>query len=103
VNSNCDFSLLGKSLTNSLRSSSISYFTVTFIVAPFAMVGGASISATQVYKAQNVIAWGAYSPPSLPVDHLELKICCLLVLMTLGPGLLLIVRADSSKATWEAL
>lgn len=47
---------------NPVRSA-IDFFSVAFIVAPFAMVAGGTISATQVYKPQNVIAWGALSFP----------------------------------------
>ncbi|KAF7981925.1 hypothetical protein HWV62_30691 [Athelia sp. TMB] len=62
--------------------SAIDFFSVAFIVAPCAMLAGGTINATQVYKPQNVIAW---------------------VLMTLGPGLLSLVKIDSSKAMWVAL
>ena len=30
------------------------------MVAPFAMVAGGTISATQIYKPQNIIAWGKF-------------------------------------------
>lgn len=46
------------------------------------MIAGGSISATQIYKPQNVIAW---------------------VFITIGAGLLTIVRYDSPTATWAAL
>ncbi|KAF7978075.1 hypothetical protein HWV62_1725 [Athelia sp. TMB] len=62
--------------------SAIDFFGVAFIVAPCAMLAGGTISATQVYKPHNVIAW---------------------VLMSLGPGLLSLVKIDSSKAMWVAL
>ncbi|KZP23294.1 MFS general substrate transporter [Athelia psychrophila] len=62
--------------------SAIDFFSVAFVVAPCAMLAGGTISATQVYKPQNIIAW---------------------VLMTVGPGLLSLVHADSSKAMWVAL
>lgn len=41
------------------------FFTVAFIVAPFAMVAGGTISATQIYRPQNVIAWGISTLHSL--------------------------------------
>ncbi|KAL8291646.1 hypothetical protein RQP46_001904 [Phenoliferia psychrophenolica] len=63
-------------------ASAVDFFTVAFIVAPFAMVAGGSISATQIYKPQNVIAW---------------------VFMTLGPGLMTLVKYDSPKHTWAPL
>jgi hypothetical protein len=40
--------------------SAIDFFPVAFIVAPFAMVAGGTITATQLYKPQNIIAWGRY-------------------------------------------
>jgi hypothetical protein len=43
-------------LVRSFRSA-VDFFSVTFVVAPFAMVAGATISMTQMYKPQNVIAW----------------------------------------------
>lgn len=46
------------------------------------MIAGGSISATQVYKPQNVIAW---------------------IFMTLGPGLMSLVMYDSPKKVWVSL
>ena len=37
--------------------SAVDFFSVAFVVAPFAMVAGGSISATQIYRPQNIIAW----------------------------------------------
>ncbi|KAM0749144.1 iron permease [Meredithblackwellia eburnea MCA 4105] len=62
--------------------SAVDFFSVAFIVAPFAMVAGGTISATQVYKPQNIVAW---------------------VLMTAGPGLMMIINADSPKKVWASL
>lgn len=62
--------------------SAIDFFSVAFVVAPFAMIAGGSISATQVYKPQNVIAW---------------------IFMTLGPGLMSLVMYDSPKKVWVSL
>jgi MFS family permease len=62
--------------------SAVDFFSVAFIVAPFAMVAGGSISATQVYKPQNIIAW---------------------VLLTVGPGLMSIIRESSPKQAWIPL
>ncbi|KAF7976442.1 hypothetical protein HWV62_6677 [Athelia sp. TMB] len=66
---------------NPVRSA-IDFFSVAFIVAPFAMVAGGTISATQVYKPQNVIAW---------------------VFMTLGPGLMSLIGVNSSEKMWVPL
>ncbi|KIM79120.1 hypothetical protein PILCRDRAFT_823692 [Piloderma croceum F 1598] len=62
--------------------SAVDFFSVAFIVAPFAMVAGGSISATQIYKPQNIIAW---------------------ILLTVGPGLMSIVRESSPKQAWVPL
>ncbi|KDE03201.1 hypothetical protein MVLG_06292 [Microbotryum lychnidis-dioicae p1A1 Lamole] len=62
--------------------SAVDFFSVAFVVAPFAMVAGASIGIFQHYKAQNVIAW---------------------VLMTVGPGVLSLVTAGSPKKAWVPL
>jgi len=62
--------------------SAVDFFSVAFIVAPFAMVAGGSISATQIYRPQNIIAW---------------------ILMTVGPGLMSIIRATSPMKTWVPL
>ncbi|KAI5481616.1 major facilitator superfamily protein [Pseudohyphozyma bogoriensis] len=61
---------------------SVAIFTTTFIVAPFAMVAGGTISATQVYKPQNIVAW---------------------VFMTFGPGLLMLLNENSDKAHYTGL
>jgi hypothetical protein len=37
--------------------SAVDLFSVAFIIAPFAMVAGGSISATKIYRPQNIIAW----------------------------------------------
>lgn len=42
--------------------SAIDFFSVAFIVAPFAMVAGGTIGAFQVYRPQNLIAWCTSSP-----------------------------------------
>ena len=82
-------------------ASAVDFFSVAFIVvsdtsdhhppakvltqarkAPFAMVAGGSISATQIYKPQNVFAW---------------------VMMTLGPGLMSIIKWNSPKHAWVPL
>lgn len=41
--------------------SAVDFFSVAFIVAPFAMVAGGTIGALQIYKPQNVIAWGEFA------------------------------------------
>ena len=46
------------------------------------MVAGGSISATQIYKPQNVIAWA---------------------FMTLGPGLMTLIKYNSPKHAWAPL
>ncbi|KAK4698742.1 hypothetical protein P7C70_g7526, partial [Phenoliferia sp. Uapishka_3] len=63
-------------------ASAVDFFSVAFIVAPFAMIAGGSISATQIYKPQNVIAW---------------------VLLSLGPGLMTLLDATSPKKAWVPL
>ncbi|KZP23735.1 MFS general substrate transporter [Athelia psychrophila] len=67
--------------TSPIRAA-IDFFSVAFIVSPCSMIAGGTISATQVYKPQNIIAW---------------------VLMTLGPGLLSLVDAGSDKVAWVLL
>jgi len=62
--------------------SAVDYFSVAFIVAPFAMVAGGTISATQIYKPQNVIAW---------------------ILMTVGTGLMSLIHDDSPARLWIPL
>ncbi|SCV67146.1 BQ2448_5792 [Microbotryum intermedium] len=62
--------------------SAVDFFSVAFVVAPFAMVAGASIGILQHYKTQNIIAW---------------------VLMTVGPGVLSLVTAGSPKKAWVPL
>jgi len=62
--------------------SAVDFFSVAFIVAPFAMVAGGTISAMQVYKPQNIIAW---------------------ILLTVGPGVMSLIRATSPKAAWVPL
>lgn len=41
-----------------LPRSAVDFFSVAFIIAPFAIVAGATIAAMQAYKPQNIIAWG---------------------------------------------
>jgi MFS family permease len=62
--------------------SAVDFFSVAFVVAPFAMVAGGSISATQIYKPQNIIAW---------------------ILLTVGPGLMSIIRESTPKREWVPL
>jgi predicted MFS family arabinose efflux permease len=62
--------------------SAVDFFSVAFIVAPFAMIAGGSISATQIYKPQNIIAW---------------------ILLTVGPGLMSLIREGSPKKAWVPL
>jgi len=62
--------------------SAVDFFTVAFIVAPFAMVAGITIGVLQVYKPQNIIAW---------------------VLMTVGPGLMSLIHVTSPMKTWISL
>lgn len=62
--------------------SAVDFFTVAFIVAPFAMVAGGAIAATQRYYIPNVAAW---------------------VLVTVGPGLLSLVNVNSSRSAYLGL
>ncbi|SCZ96345.1 BZ3500_MvSof-1268-A1-R1_Chr8-2g10131 [Microbotryum saponariae] len=62
--------------------SAVDFFSVAFVVAPFAMVAGASIGIFQHYKTQNIIAW---------------------VLMTVGPGVLSLATAGSPTKAWVPL
>ena len=55
-----------------LPRSAVDFFSVAFIVAPFAMVAGGSISATQIYRPQNIIAW------SKPMNHSPSLLCLLM-------------------------
>jgi hypothetical protein len=42
-------------------------FTITFIIAPFAALGGVIISLTQSYKPLNIIGWGQLKNQSIYV------------------------------------
>jgi len=62
--------------------SAVDFFSVAFIVAPFAMVAGATIAGMQIYKPQNIIAW---------------------ILMAVGPGVMSIIREATPKRAWVPL
>ncbi|KZT52008.1 iron permease [Calocera cornea HHB12733] len=59
--------------------SSIDLFPAAFIIAPFAVIGGVSVSITNHYVAQNVISW---------------------MLTMIGYGLMSTVTKDSTTAAW---
>jgi len=59
--------------------SAVDFFSVAFIIAPFAIVAGATISVLQVYKPQNLIAWA---------------------LMTVGTGIMSLIHETSPKQAW---
>ena len=50
--------VVGNILYCFITRSAVDFFSVAFIVAPFAIVAGATISVLQVYRPQNFIAWG---------------------------------------------
>ncbi|GAA5874035.1 hypothetical protein JCM16303_002669 [Sporobolomyces ruberrimus] len=59
--------------------SGVSTFSLSFTIAPLAMIAGVSIGATGHYKIQNNIGWA---------------------LATIGLGLMTMLEYDSSKAAW---
>ena len=60
--------------------SAVGFFSVALVAAPIAMVAGGTISAFQVYKPRNVIAWGASSFFSLTL-HSPISLSRLLSLL----------------------
>ena len=63
------------------------------------MVAGATIAALQVYRPQNVLAWGMYSHLDIVTVHLIVQS----VLMTVGPGLISLVHENSPVKLWVPL
>ncbi|KAG8903877.1 hypothetical protein FRB99_002613 [Tulasnella sp. 403] len=59
--------------------SGVSIFGNSFTIAPFAMIAGASVAVFKVYQPQNFVGWA---------------------LMTIGVGLLSLLRASTSKGEW---
>jgi hypothetical protein len=62
--------------------SAVDFFTVAFIVAPFAIVAGLTVKITQRYYVVNIVAW---------------------VLVTAGPGLLSLINFNSSRSAYLGL
>lgn len=57
----------------------VSLFTLSFTVAPLAIVTGATVTITKKYRPSNFAAW---------------------VVMTLGFGLMILIKWDSGEAVW---
>ena len=73
------------------------------MVAPFAMVAGGTISATQIYKPQNIIAWGKFGARIPHPAPLPIQTASSTVLLTVGPGILSLVNESSPKHAWIPL
>ncbi|GAA5979108.1 hypothetical protein JCM5350_007068 [Sporobolomyces pararoseus] len=59
--------------------SAVSTFSLSFTIAPFAMIAGVSVGITGHYKLQNNLGWG---------------------LASLGLGLMTLIKYDSNRAEW---
>ncbi|KAG8888972.1 hypothetical protein FRB99_004040, partial [Tulasnella sp. 403] len=59
--------------------SGVSIFGNAFTIAPFAMIAGATVAVFKVYRPQNLVGWA---------------------LMTIGVGLLSLLKASTSKGEW---
>ena len=77
------------------------------MVAPFAMVAGGTITALQIYKPQYIIAWGRYLslrsqfPPARRGWSFVRSL--LTVHMTVGAGIITLIKANSSAWLWVPL